>query len=164
MRFKAAGLGIMLLFAGLTKSNAATIDSTAIIFDDKRIHEYHLHFYIGNWQDSLEWHKEYGEIYIPAGFVYVSGEDGLILDSVDVRYKGNSSYAFSNKTAKKTFKLKFNKYRSQNFFGVGKLNFSNAVKDPAQMREKPAYAIIGQYIPEANVYRHIALPGNKMFT
>ncbi|HMA65385.1 MAG TPA: CotH kinase family protein [Chitinispirillaceae bacterium] len=146
MRSVNAGLGIMLLIAGFTMSSAA-IDSTAIIFDDEKVHEYHLHFYTDNWQDSLEYYKDNGEQYIPARFVYVNGNDSVILDSVGVRYKGNSSYSLSSKTSKKPFKFKFDEYRSQNFFGVDKLNFSNAVKDPTQMREKLAYDIIGQYMP-----------------
>jgi CotH kinase protein len=146
MRRVTAGFGIMLLIALLTKSNAA-VDSSAIIFDDTKIHEYHLHFYCENWQDSLEFYKDNGEVYIPARFVYVNGNDSVILDSVGVRYKGNSSYSLSSTTAKKPFKFKFDEYRSQSFFGVGKLNFSNAVKDPTQMREKLAYDIISQYMP-----------------
>jgi len=146
MRSVTVEFGIMLLIVLLTNSNAA-VDSTAIIFDDTKIHEYHLHFYTDNWQDSLEYYKDNGEQYIPARFVYVNGNDSVILDSVGVRYKGNSSYSLSSKSLKKPFKFKFDEYRSQNFFGVSKLNFSNAVKDPTQMREKLAYDIIGQYMP-----------------
>lgn len=142
----AAGFGIMLLIALFTKSDAA-VDSSAIIFDDTKIHEYHLHFYCENWQDSLEFYKDNGEQYIPVRFVYVNGNDSVVLDSVGVRYKGNSSYSLSSKSAKKPFKFKFDEFRSQNFFGVGKLNFSNAVKDPTQMREKIAYDIISKFIP-----------------
>ncbi len=146
MRSVTTGLGIMFLIAGFTMPNAA-VDSSAIIFDDTKIHEYHLHFYSDNWQDSLEYYKDNGEQYIPARFVYVNGNDSIILDSVGVRYKGNSSYSLSGNTSKKPFKFKFDEYRSQNFFGVGKLNFSNAIKDPTQMREKLAYDIIGKYMP-----------------
>lgn len=146
MRSVTAGLGIMLLIVGITTSNAA-VDSSAIIFDDTKIHEYHLHFYYEDWQDSLEYYKDNGEQYIPARLAYVNGTDSVILDSIGVRYKGNSSYSLSGNSSRKPFKFKFDEYRSQNFFSVGKLNFSNAIKDPTQMREKLAYDIIGEYMP-----------------
>ncbi|UCE06653.1 MAG: CotH kinase family protein [bacterium] len=136
--------------------NRATqdVDSSDIIFDDTRIHNYELHFYITNWADSLTYYYEHGEEYMPARLTY----EGRVLDSIGVRYKGNSSYMMSRRTPKKPFKLKFNKYKkSQTFFDIKVLNFSNCVKDPSFMREKIGYDIVRTYVPApraayANIY------------
>lgn len=129
-------------------------DASAIIFDDTRIHDYHLHFYISNWADSLTYYYEHGQQYLSAQLTY----EGQVLDSIGVRYKGNSSYMTSRRTPKKPFKLKFDAYKkSQTLFGLKELNFSNCFKDPSFMREKIGYDIIGKYAPApraayANMY------------
>jgi len=130
------------------------VDSSAIIFDDTRIHDYELHFYISNWADSLTYYYEHGEEYMPAQLTY----EGQALDSIGVRYKGNSSYMMARRTPKKPFKFKFDKYKkSQTFFDIKELNFSNCVKDPSFMREKIGYDIVRRYVPApraayANIY------------
>lgn len=138
------------------KPNQATlaVDSSAIIFDDTHVHNYELHFYIPNWSDSLTYYYEHGQLYMPAQLRY----EGLVLDSIGIRYKGNSSYNGSRRTPKKPFKIKFDKYKkSQIFFDVKELNFSNCFKDPSFMREKIGYEIVRKYVPApratyANIY------------
>jgi spore coat protein CotH len=125
-------------------------DSSSIIFDDSKVHYYELQFYYSSWQDSLLYYKNLpDEDYIPARMIYrISETDSIVLDSVGVRYKGNSSYVFAAKSPKKPFKFSFDKYRDgRRFFGVKKLNFSNAAKDPSMLREKISYDILGKLMP-----------------
>ncbi|MBN1130436.1 MAG: CotH kinase family protein [Chitinispirillaceae bacterium] len=129
---------------------AAGIDSSSAIFNDAKIHAYELSFYYPDWEDSLKYYKSLpDEEYIPARFLYrMSSGDSIVFDSIGVRYKGNSSYNFAANSPKKPFKFRFDKYRdNQRFFGVERLNFSNAAKDPTMMREKIAYDILGAYMP-----------------
>lgn len=122
--------------------------SSDVIFDDTRIHRYTLHFYCDNWKDSLEYHKNLDEECIPARVVYYSSDvDSAVFDSVGVRYKGNSSYAYASKSDKKPYKLSFDEYKSdQRFYGIKTLNFSNGAKDPTMMREKISYDIMRNYM------------------
>jgi spore coat protein CotH len=125
--------GAMLLACGVY---ATSIDSSGIIFNDSRIHAYELRFYYADWEDSLKYYKNLpDEEYIPARFVYRRGPgDSIVLDSIGVRYKGNSSYNFATSSPKKPFKFSFDKYRAgRTFFGVKKLNFSNGAKDPTMI-------------------------------
>jgi spore coat protein CotH len=146
---------------GKSNSADACIDSSAIIFDDTQVRNYELHFYHADWTDSLEYYYENGEEYIPAQWSY----QGMVLDSIGVRYKGNSSYMISRSTHKKPLKVRFNKFKkNQTFYGVRELNFSNCVKDPSFMREKIAYDIARQYMPAsraayANIYAEGELLG-----
>ncbi len=140
-------------------ANQATheIDSSAYIFDDTRVHHYELHFYIPNWADSLAYYFEHGELYLPAQLTY----EGQVLDSIGVRYKGNSSYNGSRRTPKKPLKFKFDKFKKgQTFYGVKELNFSNCFKDPSFMREKIGYDIIRKYVPAPRAtYANISIDG-----
>jgi hypothetical protein len=123
---------------------AQEADSSAMLFDDTVVHEFTLHFYTENWQDSLLYYYNQDEEYIPARVEY----RGMVFDSVGVRYKGNSSFVQSRSTPKKPFKFKFDEYRSkQSCFGVTRLNFSNGVKDPSFMREKLAYDVLRTILP-----------------
>lgn len=143
--------------------NAANTDSSDIIFDDSKIHHYVLQFYYPTWQDSLLYNKNLTEErYIAARLVYrTSLTDSVIYDSVGVRYKGNSSYAYAGNSIKKPFKFSFDEFKdNQRFFGVKKLNFGNGAKDPTMMREKISYDIIGRYMkaPRA-VFSTISIEG-----
>jgi spore coat protein CotH len=137
---------ISLLFVSILSLVYA--DSSSIIFDDTKIHRYDLQFYCSDWKDSLEYHKNLDEECIPARVVYhVSATDSLVYDSVGVRYKGNSSYAYASKSDKKPYKFSFDEYKSdQKFYGIKTLNFSNGAKDPTMMREKISYDIIRNYM------------------
>ncbi|HMA63696.1 MAG: CotH kinase family protein [Fibrobacterota bacterium] len=137
---------ISLLFAGIV--SLVNADSSSVIFDDTKIHRYDLQFYCTDWKDSLEYHKNLDEECIPARVVYhVSATDSLVYDSVGVRYKGNSSYAYASKSDKKPYKFSFDEYKSdQRFYGIKTLNFSNGAKDPTMMREKISYDIIRNYM------------------
>jgi hypothetical protein len=134
---------------GVGGAFAASIDSSALVFDDTKIHAYELTFYTEHWVDSLEYYKNQPtEEYIPARCVYRMGSDSIVLDSIGVRYKGNSSYNFAANSPKKPFKFSFDEYKAgQRFFGIKKINFSNGAKDPTMLREKIAYDIIGRYLP-----------------
>ena len=134
-------------------------DTSELIFEDSKIHKYELHFYVVDWADSLSFNYENGEAYMPARLTY---NDSLVLDSIGVRYKGNSSYILSSNTLKKPFKFKFDKYKNdQLFYGVNRLNFSNCISDPSFMREKIAYDISRRYMPAPRtVYSNIYIEGN----
>ncbi len=132
-------------------------DSSAVIFDDTVVHNYDLHFYYDNWADSLEYYYENGEQYIPARLTY----GDIVMDSIGVRYKGNSSYQMSRSTLKKPFKFKFTKYnKNQTFYDLKEMNFSNCVADPSFMREKIAYDIVRKYVPASRAaYANISVDG-----
>jgi spore coat protein CotH len=123
---------------------AAQTDSTDFLFDDSAVHGIPLTFYVSDWQTQLEANYIDDAGYIPARF-----SDGKItLDSVGVRYKGNSSYNAAGSSPKKPFKIKFNEFISgQKYYGIKILNFSNAYGDPTLLREKIAYDIAAKYMP-----------------
>ena len=78
-------------------------DSSLVLFDDSKVHEYTLTFYDTDYATKMEANYFNDAGYIPAKF-----SDGTItLDSVGVRYKGNSSYNAASSSPKKPLKIKF---------------------------------------------------------
>lgn len=136
-------------------------DSTKLIFDDNQVFTYKLSFYTTNWADSLEYHKNLDEEYIPARMVFYNQKgDTIRMDSIGVRYKGNSSYTMAS-TPKKSIKISFDKYVSdRRFYGINRLNLNNSIFDPSFMREKIGYDIARKYMPAPRAaYADIYLEG-----
>ena len=132
---------------------AQDVDSTDIIFNDSIVHNYYLTFYKEDWAATLKYNKEENdEEYMPARFTCVtSGGDSIVLDSIGVRYKGNSTYTEARDMPKKSYKFKFDEYIDQTFFGCDKINLNNCFADPSYMREKLGYDVIRHYLPTPRV-------------
>ena len=120
-----------------------------VIFNDTVVNRYKITFYDTLWDSIIVANKVNDEIYMGARFIYYCPNgDSMVLDSVGIRYKGNSSYTFSGTSLKKPFKIYFNKYRKdQLFFGVEKLCFTNNVRDQSFLREVLSYGILARYMP-----------------
>jgi hypothetical protein len=134
---------LFLALSGGVWASSLASDSSDLLHADTSVHAYGLHFYDTAWKATLEanWLVDGG--YLPARFT-----DGtIILDSVGVRYKGNSSYTLAGNSPKKPFKIKFNAFRTQTYYGTKVLNFSNVIGDPSFLREKISYDVASRYLP-----------------
>ncbi len=132
-------------------------DSSDLIFDESKVYSYSIEYYVDDWEAQLKENYDSGQIYMPAKFTY----NNIVLDSVGVRYKGNSSFTMSQNTRKKPFKIKFDKYKDYTFFGLKRLNFSNGVKDPSFMREVISYKIARKYMPASRTaYVNLFMDGD----
>jgi spore coat protein CotH len=97
-----------------------------------QVHDVYLTFSQPNYWDSLVAYMPM-EKYLKASISI----DGLVLDDVGIKFKGNSSY--SNPSDKKPFKVDLNEFVSgQKLDGLNKFNLNNGFKDPSFMREKIA--------------------------
>ena len=132
-------------------------------FNSSVVHDISITFLDPDWSDSLTQYKWYSDnldsnVYLPASVTI----DGTVLDSVGVRYKGNSSY-YNYPTTKKPLKLDFNEFISgQVFDGLKKMNLNNLYQDPTFMREKLFLDFIksqGLYGPRAS-YSRVFINGN----
>jgi len=138
-------IGVLVCFLLTTAFSATSADEAEAIFDDSQVLTYNLTFSQPDWWDQLVYNFEQDpdQPYLEAQFEY----DGQILDSIGVRFKGNSSYWFSEGN-KKSFKLDFNEYDDeQRFYGLKKVNLNNSFKDPTMLREKLFYDHVNQRIP-----------------
>jgi hypothetical protein len=78
-------------------------------------------------------------------FVYVQADaelNGQTFKDVGLRYKGSGSYLVSQRQAKRSFKIDFDKYDSkQEFHGLAKLNLNNGSLDQTKLREALGYSV-----------------------
>ncbi len=138
----------------------ALADSTDVLFQDAPVRSYSLEFYGDTaWSTKLEsmWKADSG--YLPARF-----NDGqVILDSVGVRYKGNSSFTLAGNNPKKPLKIKFNEFKDLTYYGVKILNFSNGIGDPTQIREHIGYTIARRILPAPRAnFAQLTLAGKTL--
>jgi len=134
------GIVITMSYAGLTqasdffKSDIVTID---IVFQET------------GWQDTLIARKQRDDKNPLKGIVEVNGEP---YESVEIRYKGNSSFHGALKQGWQKLPLRI-KTSSDNLFAgrYEKLRLANNYRDPSAIRELLAYRIAGTYIPVPEV-------------
>lgn len=112
-------------------------------YDLNTIQEIRLTFTDPNWHQQLLFSDEY----IPAQSVAING---IVLENVGVKYKGNSSFSTSN--LKNPFHIELDTYQNQDYQGIKDIKLSNVFYDPSFIRETLSYNILNQYMhaPRAN--------------
>lgn len=99
-----------------------------------------MYFPFEAWKDTLA-ANYISEREVPCTFIAL----GDTLDSVGVRYKGNSSYGLAAGT-KKSFKIDFDEFVSgRRLDGQEILNLNNSFKDPTLMREVLMYQYLNEH-------------------
>lgn len=128
-------------------------------YDLNTIQTIEITFAESNWDALLDAQKNGDEDYIMAQSVTINGE---VLDSVGVKYKGNSTYSANQ--VKNPFHIELDTYKDHDYDGYTDIKLSNAAKDPSFIREVLSYSIIRQYMDAplsnyANVYVNGTLLG-----
>ena len=116
-----------------------------------------INFAQPNWDYMMDTAKQGAEGYIVAQWVKVNG---VMFDSVGVKYKGNSSY---NPTRKKNpLHIELDHIiEEQDYDGYTDIKLGNAFKDPSFIREVLSYKILRHYMaaPLSN-YANVYINGN----
>lgn len=110
-------------------------------YDLNTIQKIELTFLQPNWDYQLDTAKQGGDSYIMASQVKING---VVFDSVGVKYKGNSSYSPSNK--KNPLHIELDSYKDQSYNGVSDIKLGNNYKDPSLIREVLGYDILKNYM------------------
>ena len=100
------------------------------VFAGAQVHTFVFHFDYPSYLDSLYKSNADGDYIL--GSVSINGAD---FDSVGVRFKGTSSFD-NYPSHKKSFRIKLNKYKVQEFNGLKRINLNNGWSDPSMLREK----------------------------
>jgi len=129
------------------------------LYDVNNITSINMDFYDTNWETILDGYMSTGSDDRVLADVTING---VLYDSVGVKFKGNSSYT-SGQT-KNPFNIKLNYVKSQDYQGYYTLKLSNVFKDPSFVREVLAYEIANKYMPAsltafANIYINGSLIG-----
>lgn len=117
---------------------------SAGLYDENVLEEIRLYFPQSNYW-FLMTENYLASVDIPAKLVYKGKE----LDSVGVRFKGQTSY-FANNSQKKSFNISIDAFRDdQRLDGYKTLNLNNAFQDATFMREVLYYHLIRPHTPAA---------------
>jgi hypothetical protein len=125
-------------------------------YDLSTIQTIEISFSQSNWDALLDAEKATTENYIMADSVVING---VMFDSVGVKYKGNSTYNANQN--KNPFHIELDTYKSQDYQGYKDIKLSNVAKDPSFLREVLSYQILRQYMhaPKSN-YANVYVNGN----
>ncbi|MBC7557483.1 MAG: CotH kinase family protein, partial [Chryseobacterium sp.] len=113
------------------------LDKNVNLFDDEQVHYLKLISYQSDMWKNLEEDKKLKSEKEKTNYQYCKIEiDGNTIDSIGVRFKGESSYDFQT-NKKKSFKIQFNRFiKKQKYQGLYKISLDNQFRDPTFMREK----------------------------
>jgi len=137
----------------------SSITFSQSFYDEGTIQTIEITFVESNWDALLDAEKAGNEDYIMAQSVSING---IVYDSVGVKYKGNSTYN-ANQT-KNPFHIELNTYKDHDHEGYTDIKLSNVAKDPSFVREVLGYKILRNYMDAplsnyANVYVNGSLIG-----
>lgn len=122
-------------------------------YDINTINTIEITFEESNWDQILDQYAQAGDEERLMGSVTING---VVYDSVGVRYKGNSTYNANQVKNPLNIKLDYI-INNQEIEGYGTLKLANSYKDPTFVREVLSYEIARNYFPAglsnyANVY------------
>ncbi|MAE71204.1 MAG: hypothetical protein CME06_12155 [Gemmatimonadetes bacterium] len=123
----------LLLFSALLASLVLPLAARAMeretLFSTSAVHKIEIELSYADWFAVLEENRE-TETYV-AGTITIDGE---AIDSVGVRFKGNSTWGHPGR--KKPLRLKFSEYREDlRFAGAPSIVLNNGFKDPSLLRD-----------------------------
>ncbi len=134
----------------------ATKTYSQSFYDINNIQSLELTFAQSNWDYMLDTAKAGSEGYIMAKSISING---MLFDSVGVKYKGNSTY--NPGFVKNPFHIELDTYKNQDYQGYTDIKLSNAAKDPSFLREALSYSILRQYMDASlSNYANVSVNGN----
>lgn len=145
-------ISIALLLLLVVQSNAQTF------YDLSTIQTIEIVFAQSNWDALMDAEKAGDENYIMAQSVTING---VMFDSVGVKYKGNSTYNANQ--VKNPLHIELDTYKDHIYENYTDIKLSNVAKDPSFLREVLSYQILRQYMkaPLSN-YANVYINGNLM--
>lgn len=116
-------------------------------YDLNTVQNIQVHFSQSNWDQLMDNAYASTGDYIMADSVTING---VVFDSVGVKYKGNSSYR--PQQVKNPWHIELDTYKEQDYQGYKDIKLANGTKDPSFIRDVLGYQIVRQYMdaPLAN--------------
>src|SRR3989338_2016746 len=130
--------------------------SQTTFYDLNTIQKIEITFTQPDWDYQMDTSKTGSEGYTMASSVLING---VLFDSVGVKYKGNSSY--DSTRIKNPLHIELDAYKNQSYQGFKDVKLSNCYSDPSMIREVLAYKILENYMdcPKAN-FAQVYINGN----
>jgi hypothetical protein len=135
------------LFADSAVFSQMLFPPAGIVFEDDDVYKIEIFLNADSLDALLEPGNEYSYHEYPATFImsHVNGSDTVT--NVGFRLRGNTSRV----SAKKSFKVSFNTFENQNFYGLDKMNINGEHNDPSISRSKICW----------DIFRDFEVPGSR---
>jgi hypothetical protein len=116
-------------------------------YDQATIQTIHVYMSQSNWDQLLDNAYATSGDYIMADSVAING---VVMDSIGVKYKGNSSYNVNQ--VKNPWHIELDTYKEHDYQGYKDIKLANVAKDPSFLRDVLGYQVVRQYMdaPLAN--------------
>lgn len=133
-------------------------EAQVTFYDTGTLQKIEIFFSASNWDYRLDTAKMGTDDYVLADSIRING---VHLDSVGVKYKGNSSYDSSY--AKNPIHVELDTYLNQSYQSFTDIKLGNGYADPSLIREVLAYTILGNYMhaPRSN-FAQVYINGQYM--
>lgn len=116
-------------------------------YDLETVQTIEVNFAENNWDQLMD--NAYSN---DAGFILAQSVtiNGVMFDSVGVKYKGNSTYSANQ--IKNPWHIELDTYKGHQYDGYTDIKLANGSKDPSMIRDVLGYQVLRQYMaaPEAN--------------
>ena len=130
------------------------------LFDPYQVHTLEIEFFNPDYDQILQDRWEIDDKTYELATVIFNGDT---LDSVGVRYKGNSTFYFAKLIGSPKFPLNIDFdliYEDQDLMGYSKVKLSNSIFDATFVRESIGYLTEGYYLPTSEVgYMNVFING-----
>ena len=135
---------------------ASRVSAQVSLYSTNHIQKIEIQFSQANWDYQMDTAMIGSETYLLADWIKINGEQ---LDSVGVKYKGNSSY--DSTRIKNPLNIALDEFVDQKYQGFTNIKLSNGYGDPSFIREVLAYNILNNYMhcPRAN-FAQVYINGN----
>jgi len=133
------------------------------LFDPYDVHTLDIEFYNPDYDSILQARWEVDDKTYELATVIFNGEQ---MDSVGVRYKGNSTFWWAQIIGSPKFPLNIDFdliYEDQDLMGYNKVKLSNSIFDPTFVKESTGYLTEGYYLPSPEVgYMNVSVNGELL--
>ena len=130
------------------------------LFDNYTVHSLNIQFYNPNFNQILQNNWEIDDKSYELASIVFNGE---YLDSVGVRYKGNSTFFMAQALGSPKLPLNIDIdliYEDQDLLGYNKVKLSNSIFDPTFVKESIGYLTTGYYLPTPETgYMNVSVNG-----
>ena len=142
---------------------SSTILSGQELFNPYEVHTLDIQFYNPDYDSILQAQWEIDDKSYELATILFNGET---MDSVGVRYKGNSTFWWAQilGSPKFPFNIDFDLiHEDQDLLGYNKVKLSNSIFDPTFVKESIGYLTEGYYLPTSDVgYMNVSVYGELL--
>ncbi|MGB0851559.1 MAG: CotH kinase family protein, partial [Bacteroidia bacterium] len=151
--FKNYLIFLFYLIQTITLSAQQNLPSNGEVFRDDVVPSVYINIPQSSLDKILDAANRNSDEHYEASFIFDNGTIRDTISRIGFRLRGNTS----RKAAKKSFKVSFNEYEDQKFYGLEKMNLNGEHNDPSLSRSKLCFDFLNYLEVPASRANHVKL-------